>query len=572
VAGLAAFAPSGHIGLQAQSPQANDVPPTGVIAGRVVDGLSAAPVSGATLTLSAPGSQSWPRGGLQGKTDDGGRFEFSGLPAGSFTISVRAEGYPLGSYYGALWPGDGIGNRIVLQPAEKLTDLPIRIWPNGSISGTVTDERGEAVVGLQVRFLSRWYIGGRSFWSPSSPTKTDDRGRFTRELRSGDYLVLLPAEPPSLASSAVSHEGVFYGGGRTTATASVITLGPGERREGVDLVTTFAARSKLLSVSGIVTAPESVRLLGYVGLVRRDAEDPVADLKGFRAWIRQDGKVSFSHVPPGDYRLRFAVFPTATDGASTRGWMLRTTGRPASLSEAMTWFADMPLSLTKSVNDLVVPLQPGSRIAGRVVFDGRSDLPSADILNTVLMHVVHGDDREFPTIPTGAVDPQGRFQTAGLPPGKYVLDPYAYIDNTRHVVSSVRIGEREFLGQGLDVSTTNLTDVVVTLSNRTWDLSGTVRDQAGRPVPEARVIVFPRDRTRWQTVGFDSAGQVAQVAADRAGMFSTTGARGGDYLAAAVAVPPQYWMAPEHLETLVPHATPVRLEVGEKRTVELRLR
>lgn len=153
-----------------------------------------------------------------------------------------------------------------------------------------------------------------------------------------------------------------------------------------------------------------------------------------------------------------------------------------------------------------------------------------------------------------------------------MLDPYAYIDNTRHVVSSVRVGEREFLGQGLDVSTTNLTDVVVTVSNRTWDLSGTVRDQAGRPVPEARVIVFPRDRTWWQTVGFDSAGQVGQVAADRAGMFSTTGALGGDYLASAAAVPPQYWMAPEHLETLVPHATPVRLEVGEKRAVELRLR
>jgi hypothetical protein len=373
----------------------------------------------------------------------------------------------------------------------------------------------------------------------------------------------------------VSHESVFYGGGRTIAAASVITLGPGEHREGVDLVTTFTPRPKLLSVSGVVTAPESVRLLGYVGLIRRESEDPVADIEGFRAWIRQDGQFSFSHVPPGEYRLRFAVFPRVTEGAAA-GWGGRTIGKPAAVSDLTTWFADLPLSLTRSVNDLVVPLQPGSRIRGRVVFDGRSQLPPADVLNTVLMHVLHAEARELSSsvigYPTGAVDAQGRFDTVGLPPGKYVLDPTARIDNVWYAVTSVQVGGREVFGTGLDVGTSDLTDVVVTMTSRTWDLSGVVRDQDGRPVPGGRIIVFPRDRTDRHIVGYDTQRRIAHVAADRSGAFRVTGGFGGEHLIAAVTSPPEFWMAPEYLETLVPFATPVRLELDGRRTVDLRLR
>jgi hypothetical protein len=39
-----------------------------------------------------------------------------------------------------------------------------------------------------------------------------------------------------------------------------------------------------------------------------------------------------------------------------------------------------------------------------------------------------------------------------------------------------------------------------------------------------------------------------------------------------VANPPEFWRAPEYLETLVPVATPVRLELGAQQAIELRLR
>ena len=560
----------------AQAQQAADAPLTAVLAGRVVDALSGAPVGGVTVRLFGLASQAWPREGLQGMTDDAGDFEIAGIPAGPLRLSATADGYLSGGY-GALTAGDTAGNRIELQPGDKLADLTIRLWPAARISGAVTDERGEPVVGYIVRLLRRQYIGARSVWLPSGQMKTDDRGRFasTNSLRPGDYLVLLPAEPTSLRSSVVSHESVFHGGGRTVATASVITLGPGERRDGIDLVTTLTPRPQLLSVAGTLTAPESVRLLGYVGLVRRDAEDPVAQFEGFRASIGQDGRFSFSHVPPGEYRLRFAVFPRVTDGASAT-WGVRTIGKPAaSLSDVTTWFADAPLALEKSVTDLVVPLQSGSRIRGRVVFEGRSDLPAADVLNSILMHVYHAEARELSLsvlgLPTGAVDAQGRFETVGLPPGKYVLDPYAVIDKARYAVASVRVDGREVLAEGLVVGTTDLTDVVVTFSGRSWDISGAVRDRDGRPVPGARVIVFPRNPVDRHLAGFDTPQRVLRVAADRSGVFHATGTFAGEFLAIAVAAPPEFWMAPEYLETLVPRATPVRLEPGQKQSIDLRL-
>ncbi len=572
---MAAIAPPSRP-VFAQASQIPGVSPAGSLAGRVVDALSGAAVGGVTVRLTALGGQAWPRAGLHAVTDDEGQFAIAGIPGGPLRLSATADGYVAGGY-GAVRAGDPLGNRIDLQPGETLTGLTVRLWPAARIGGAVTDERGEPLVGYTVRLLRRQYIGARAVWMPSGAAKTDDRGRFasTNNLRPGDYLVLLPAEPAAANASVVSHDSVFHGGGRSATTATVLTLGPGERRDTVNLVTTLMPRPQLLSVAGTLTAPESVRLLGHVGLVRQDAEDPVAQFEGFRALIRQDGRFSFSHVPPGDYRLRFAVFPRVAEGASA-SWGMRTIGKPAaSLSDLTTWFADVPLSLEKSVTDLVVPLQAGSRIRGRVVFEGRSTLPPAEVLNTVLMHVYHAGARELSPsvlgIPTGAVDAQGRFETVGLPPGQYVLDPYARVDNTPYAVTSVRANGREVLADGLEVGTTDLTDVVVTFSDRTWEIAGAVRNQDGRTVPGARVIVFPRNPADRHLAGFDTQRRALHVVADRSGVFQASGPFAGEHLAVAVATPPEFWMAPEYLETLVPRATPVRLELGQKQSADLRL-
>ncbi len=570
--------------------EAKDQPATAVIAGRAVDAMNAGSLANATVMLFAPGNPSWPRMGRRVETDEAGRFEFSGLTAGRYSLALRANGYVSGEY-GALTVGDYLGNRIDLGPGEKLSNFVVPLSPAARLSGTVTDEGGEPAVGVTVHFLKRQYFGMRPLWMPSGRAMTDDRGRFasTGAFSPGEYLALVRSEPSSLPEPALIPEGGFYGGGgRSVSSASVITLRPGEHREGIDFVTRFTPRPAALSISGRITAPEGVLpaatvvenanlRIGSIGLVRRDAEDLIADLEGFRTWVRRDGLFSFSHVPPGEYRLRFVYLRGGAAGAATGSLGTRALGKPQPVSQMTMWFVDLPLTLTRSVTELEVPLQPAGRVRGSVVFDGRSTLPSAEVLASVLMHLDHAEGRELrpgvvEQIPTGAVDAQGRFETIGLPPGRYVIEPTAVIDNVQHVVTSVRVAGRELLQSGLDVGPSGVSDVVVTLSGRTWSLSGVVRDQSGRPVPNGRIILFPRVEADRDAGGYLSRPRVVQIAANRFGAFQAAGAFGGEYLVAAVASPPEFWMAQEYLQSLVPLATALRLELGGKHAIDVRMK
>ena len=101
-----------------------------------------------------------PRSGFVGSsgvprilTGADGRFVFRDLPMGSFTITATKGGYAEGAS-GRRRLG-GAAQPVVLTAAEKSTDLVVRVWKNAVITGTVTDEAGEPVVGLQVRALAR---------------------------------------------------------------------------------------------------------------------------------------------------------------------------------------------------------------------------------------------------------------------------------------------------------------------------------------------------------------------------------------------------------------------------------
>src|SRR5262245_56233944 len=103
-------------GSIAQSPTAQA---TGLLVGRVIDGTTDAPVTGALVTLSGPGLRS-----KRVIVDSRGRFLFNELPAGAFTISATKAGY-LDGTYGRL-RADGAGLPLELQEAEHLTDATIR--------------------------------------------------------------------------------------------------------------------------------------------------------------------------------------------------------------------------------------------------------------------------------------------------------------------------------------------------------------------------------------------------------------------------------------------------------------
>ena len=166
--------------------------------GRVVEADSNRPVSGAVVYVSTTAPR--PAGFEPVMTDDQGRFVVRDLPAGMMSLRSVKGGYVEGAYT-KRWPivpnGPGdLGQPIKLGEDEHVADITIQMWKHAAISGIVTDETGDPIVGITVRALPRKIIGGRAQYSMELgglTARTDDRGAFRiKELTPGDYIVAVP--------------------------------------------------------------------------------------------------------------------------------------------------------------------------------------------------------------------------------------------------------------------------------------------------------------------------------------------------------------------------------------------
>jgi hypothetical protein len=181
------------------------IPPssTGLILGRVIDAATDRPVSGAVATLgNAPAQPSSTPGSSQSAvmTNGDGYFLFRDVAPGSYPITVTAPNYVPGAN-GRSQP-EGPSRSVTVEPDARLTDVVIRMWKHGVVSGAILDERGEPVVGVTVRALRR---NGTGRLSISSMAVTDDRGIYRiANLIPADYLIALPSTVGALPVSVAS--------------------------------------------------------------------------------------------------------------------------------------------------------------------------------------------------------------------------------------------------------------------------------------------------------------------------------------------------------------------------------
>ena len=380
-------------------------------------------------------------GGRSTTTDETGRFAFSALPEGRFNLSASKPGHVSGTY-GQRQPGrpgtpiqlaDGQRLQVQLQitrggvitgtvldeNAEAIPGTPVRalryVMQSGqrtlqSAGNGQTDDRGVyRIYGLQ----PGEYI---VFATPRNNNLGIDAGRqvelqqLVQQSAAMERLEAVQAQAQALQEriaqlrstlqasttdeASTGYAPVYYPGTTTPSSAATVTVGPGEEKGSVDFQYQVVPIAR---VDGIVTSPSAQLPVERPGDARQHGVRRAGNLSWERS-RRCAGRVpDFQRAPRpvhtrrarDDRRRRPRGWPGRAGGPGGRGpmpWRARRASRgawprrssPAADPIRLWATADVTVD-GRNVSNVVLTLQPGMSVSGRIVFEGTTLPPPADL-------------------------------------------------------------------------------------------------------------------------------------------------------------------------------------------------
>jgi len=262
----------------------------GSIDGQVTDD-SGKPVADAAVGVGRVGGGTRETGAI---TDAEGRFRVKDLASGAYFIGARTPGYVQSA--DAMVRPDGLMK--FYRPGETAN---ITLVKGGVITGTVTDQSGDPVVGVGVTAISIAFsddLGGSLGVSFGNTRPTDDRGIYRiYGLRGGKYLVYAGAgRGYSFYASPFDRDAPTYYPSSTRDTASVLNVQTGQELTGID-IRYRGDRGYEISGTIIGSAAKFVQL----ALMTPGNPTPV----GSSYAREQDGRMSFTflNATNGDYKI-----------------------------------------------------------------------------------------------------------------------------------------------------------------------------------------------------------------------------------------------------------------------------
>lgn len=539
---------------------------TGIVTGHVIDGANDQRISGAGVTISGGGLRE-PQRTI---TDADGVFLFRDLPAGSYALASKRSGF-LDASLGQRRPS-GPPQTLRLAADEKRDDLTIRMFKPSAITGTVTDEAGEAVVKVNVLAYRRVFAGGRPQLVVAGECPTDDRGIYRiGPLEPGEYIIAVPMLtsspqdggglrtgpamvrdggssathlPPS-DGKAQKFATTYYVTGQTAARATAITLDVGELKRTIDIQ---LRPQRVFNISGTVSVTAAASRGVQVQLVTA-GEDEVGGDRAIGTMITgEGGAFSFPAIPGGQYIVRASVRPVA--GGAVPQW------------------AEQPISVAdKDLNDIALIMRRGFRVSGRFQFEGSAGDP--DQLPGGIPVTLDPVSTRYPLTAFSLLmmdSPPKTFAITNVLPGRYAI---RVIPPQGRMVTSVLYQGRDVSQTSLLVDASDISGIVVTLSDRITVLTGTVTGTAD--LDAARVLVFPQDAQTWTDFGSKPT-TVRVIDVTSTGSFETQALPAGDYLLAAFDRDTVVdWQDPSFLQLAARVATHVRLGDGERQNADLRI-
>ena len=515
--------------------------------------------------------------------DDRGQFSFETLPAGRYMLSASKGGY-VRNMYGATRPG-GMGVPLALLDGARTTGLVLTLVRGGVITGVLRDRLGAPVRNVRVNAGRQ----GAAINERRGPTdsaggssETDDRGVYRiYGLRPGEYVVWAtaplwveagitrlttdadlqrarqlvqtgrggpPAAPTPATTSApgVRYADSYYPRTASPADAAIVKVGPGEERAGIDLtlllIPTARLAGSVVSVSGSPMQNPRVWIR---------PEGSGGTRQQFELRTAPDGTFEVPHVMPGNYLI----------GAEGRA--------PAD----RTQWARLPISVNGvDQTDLLLRMRPGLSVTGRVLFEAGSVQTPSPAGRSIKL--VESGQTTLYTIPEATTGPDGSFVVEGVAAGSYKV----VLTTANSAIMTTPPGWmlKSITGAGADLADVplevradaDLPPLTVTLTSQTTELSGSLVDEASRPVTAFTVLVFSADRVFWTAQSRRT--QSTRPADD--GRFVLKNLPAGDYFLVAVTdLDDDQWSDPGVLATLVGAGVRVTIAEGQRTVQDLRI-
>jgi hypothetical protein len=513
-----------------------------------------------------------------------GRFSFSGLAAGRYTLTGGKAAYLAGAY-GARRPGRP-GTAIVLGQRQQLANATLTLARGAVISGTIRNAQGEPMAGVTVQaFRATYTETGRTFvgvgpigaGGVARYPATDDRGMFrVFGLEPGDYIVgaVLPmasdvsirvvseaevdaadrngpiAAAPARSGGAplppdhvntVSVAPVYFPGVFTMSDAAMFNVEAGQERSGVDFPIRFAPAVR---VEGIVVRSDGASPGGpSITMIPKSMEN-------YRGSPRQvlasrNGDFRFDAVPPGEY------------------WLGASSGNGTLSAVTSLVVVDAPVS------GVLLTLQPSVGVVGQVVLGEGQPEASFTGASVRLRMLDHTTPSSISTRSTQTSSLRG-FGFSGVPAGRYVLSvaPVTSQSTPAWTVASILVNGQESEA-GFEVAGGAPVSVTVKLTHRIAGLSGVLQDSSGQPLAENTIVLYPVDQRSWTWQSRRI--KTARPASDGAYAFADV-PPGEYYVAAVTDIEPNQWFDATFLGQIVPASIRIVIGEGERKIQDIRLR
>ncbi len=608
-------------------------PVPAAVSGVVTDGATKQPVAGAFVELAR--TDAGRTNTRRVDADSQGRFVFTDLePGAGYSMTAGGSGYVTTAFGWEPGGSDAILQRFALTAGEWKRDLSLRVWRRPSISGRVSDEHGEPVVGVTVGAYTTELITAVPRAVAAGPlATTDDRGLYRLvNLEPGSYRVGVlsvqstvaegakeaaptraigglwtggygigdgpivvsplidgrgrhrlaitnyPRPPAPVDGQNRAYPAVYYPGVRSLADAEAVVVAWGDERREINLqlqpVPGFVVSGR---IDGPLESPLLLRLLP-VGLEHLGFGSEAATTA-----TEKDGGFTFLNVPAGVYTLlgQGHVFDFAK-GASGDVRIPDAPGFPSALNGGGTWAGT---STSHFLNRMGIPVRSFIRTGVTVGADLTDLVLRSGPTATIRGRVVYTDGAQPPTgrgilivraeplsgDPSLGNPESNRVDASGVFAIEGVLPGRYRLWVPGRIMSSVLWQGRDVLDAGIEIAAgQSADDVTVTFTGKPARVVATVTGLD--PERRAAAIVFPADSNAWTNYGWNPS-RLLSLTTDAAGSADFTRLPAGEYLVIAVPSSQAFaWTDPTFLAAAAPLATRVTVNWGESRSVALPLR